>query len=127
MNSVPRALRPLGVHRVRTRPDEWVDDAGTAVIDPAVLGRLRRLAIPPAWTEVWATLDASAPVQATGVDGRGRTQYRYAPDAIALAADLKFDHMLVFAAALPALRKAVADDLDEGHHDLRVPARSRPQ
>ena len=72
---------------------------------------------PPAWTDVWATLDASASVQATGVDGRGRTQYRYAPDALALAADMKFDQMLAFAAALPALRKTVVDDLTEGHHD----------
>ncbi len=86
--------------------------------DPAVLGRLRRLAIPPAWTDVWATLDASSPVQATGVDGRGRTQYRYAPEATALAADRKFDQMLVFAAALPALRKTVNDDLAGRHHDV---------
>ena len=121
MNSLPRTLRPLGVHRVRTRPDEWVDDAGATVIDPALLGRLRHLAIPPAWTDVWATLDASASVQATGVDGRGRTQYRYAPEAIALAADRKFDQMLVFAAALPALRETVVDDLAGGHHDVRAP------
>ena len=121
VNTVSRALRPLGVHRVRTRPDEWVDDAGTTVIDPAVLGRLRGLAIPPAWTDVWATLDASASVQATGVDGRGRTQYRYAPEAIALAADRKFEQMLAFAAALPALRKNVADDLAGKHRDVRAP------
>ncbi len=121
VNSVPRTLRPLGVHRVHTRPDEWVDDAGAAVIDPAVLDRVRRLAIPPAWTDVWATLDASASVQATGVDRRGRTQYRYAPEAIALATDRKFDQMLDFAAALPALRKNVIDDLARGHHDVRAP------
>ena len=91
------------------------------MIDPVLLGRLRHLAIPPAWTDVWATPDASASVQATGVDGRGRTQYRYAPEAIALAADRKFDQMLVFAAALPALREAVVDDLAGGHHDVRAP------
>jgi DNA topoisomerase-1 len=118
VNSVPKALRPPGVHRVRTRPDEWVDDAGATVIDPAVLGRLRRLVIPPAWTDVWATLDASASVQATGVDGRGRTQYRYAPEAIALATDRKFDQMLVFAAALPALRRTVVKDMAGRHHDV---------
>ncbi len=106
---------------MRTRPDEWVDDAGATVIDPAVLGRLRRLAVPPAWTDVWATPDASASVQATGVDGRGRTQYRYAPEAIALATDRKFDQMLVFAAALPALRRTVVEDLARGHHDVRSP------
>ncbi len=121
MSSVPRALRPLGLHRVSARPDEWVDDAGAAVIDQAVLGRLKRLAIPPAWTDVWATLDAFAPVQATGVDRRGRTQYRYAPEAIALAADRKFEQMLAFAAALPALRKTVDDDLTAWRHDVRAP------
>jgi DNA topoisomerase-1 len=121
VRSVPRALRPAGVHRVRTRPDQWIDDAGAPVIDPSVLGRLGRLAIPPAWRDVWATLDASASVQATGVDGRGRTQYRYAPEAIALANDRKFDQMLVFAAALPALRQNVADDLAGRHHDVRAP------
>jgi DNA topoisomerase I len=91
------------------------------VTSPTVLGRLRRLAIPPAWTDVWAALDASASVQATGVDGRGRTQYRYAPEAIALATDRKFEQMLLFAAALPALRRSVADDLTKGHQDVRVP------
>jgi DNA topoisomerase I len=121
VNSVARAVRPLGAHRVGTRPDEWIDDAGTTVIDPAVLGRLRRLAIPPAWTDVWGTLDASASVQATGLDARGRTQYRYAPEAIALATDRKFEQMLLFAAALPALRKNVADDLAGKHHDVRAP------
>ncbi len=90
------------------------------MIDPAVLGRLRRLAIPPAWTDVWATPDASASVQATGVDGRGRTQYRYSPEAVALATDRKFKQMLVFAAALPALRKTVLDDLTRGNHDVRA-------
>ena len=91
------------------------------MIDPAILGRLGRMAIPPGWTDVWATLDASASVQATGIDGRGRTQYRYAPEAIALAADRKFDQMLAFAAALPALRKTVVDDLGGRHHDVRAP------
>jgi DNA topoisomerase-1 len=121
VKSVPRALRPLGVHRVSARPDEWVDNVGTEVVDPAILRRLRRLAIPPAWTEVWATLDASASVQATGIDSRGRTQYRYAPEAVALAANRKFEQMLVFAAVLPALRKSVVDDLARGRHDVLAP------
>ena len=47
--------------------------------DSAVLERLRQLAIPPAWVEVWGSADAEASVQATGVDQRGRTQYRYSP------------------------------------------------
>ena len=61
--------------------------------DPAVLERLRRLAIPPAWVDVWASADANASVQATGVDQRGRTQYRYSPAARHLASDYKFARM----------------------------------
>ena len=77
----PGAFRPPGLHRITARPDKWVDEAGGSVDDPAVLERLRRLAIPPAWVDVWASADANASVQATGVDQRGRTQYRYSPAA----------------------------------------------
>jgi DNA topoisomerase I len=81
------------------------------VDDPSVLERLRELAIPPAWASVWASADADSPVQATGVDGRGRTQYRYSPAARDLATDRKFGVMTLFAATLPALRAEVARDL----------------
>ena len=53
----PRAFRPPGLHRITARPDKWVDEAEGSVDDPAVLERLRRLAIPPAWVEVWASAD----------------------------------------------------------------------
>jgi DNA topoisomerase-1 len=81
------------------------------VDDPVVLERLRRLAIPPAWVDVWASADADASVQATGVDGRGRTQYRYSPAAQHLASDYKFTRMTLFAEAIPALRLQVASDI----------------
>jgi DNA topoisomerase-1 len=81
------------------------------VDDPAVLERMRRLAIPPAWTDVWASADAAAAVQATGVDGRGRTQYRYSPAARDLASDDKFARMTLFASAVPALDVQVENDL----------------
>jgi DNA topoisomerase-1 len=79
--------------------------------DPAVLERLRRLAIPPAWVDVWASGDADSPVQATGVDQRGRTQYRYSPAARDLASDEKFARMTLFATAIPALRLQVERDI----------------
>jgi DNA topoisomerase-1 len=107
----PRTFRPAGLHRVTARPDTWVDDAGATVDDQAVLERLRRLVIPPAWVDVWASLDANASVQATGIDQRGRTQYRYSPLARDLAADSKYARMTLFAGALPALRLQVAHDL----------------
>jgi DNA topoisomerase I len=113
----PRAFRAPGLHRVTARPDKWVDDTGRSVDDPAVLERLRRLAIPPAWGEVWASTDANRSVQATGVDQRGRTQYRYSPAARDLANDSKFARMTLFAAAIPALRLQVARDMARYHQD----------
>ncbi len=85
--------------------------------DPAVLERLRRLAIPPAWLDVWASADANASVQATGIDQRGRTQYRYSPAALHLASDDKFARMTLFAAAMPALRLQVARDIARYRQD----------
>jgi DNA topoisomerase I len=113
----PRTFRPAGLHRITARPDTWVDDAGDPVDDPAVLERLKRLAIPPAWVGVWASSDANSSVQATGVDQRGRTQYRYSPAARDLANDSKYARMTLFAAALPALRLQVAHDLAASRRD----------
>ena len=104
-----RISRRPGLHRLHG--GSWVDDAGTAVVDAITVARLQKLAIPPAWVRVWATTDPDDRVQATGVDARGRTQYRYAAAATAFAADQKFDHMLAFADALPELRTRVAADL----------------
>jgi DNA topoisomerase-1 len=65
--------RGPGLHRTeRPGPRRWVTDTGDAVTDGAVLDRLRRLAVPPAWTGVWASADPDAPVQATGTVGRPR-------------------------------------------------------
>jgi DNA topoisomerase-1 len=94
-----------------------VDDAGGLVEDPDVLERLRRLAIPPAWGDVWASTDPDAAVQATGVDQRGRTQYRYSPAAQHLASDEKFARMTLFAAALPGLRHEVGRDIAKYRQD----------
>src|SRR5260370_3662531 len=79
--------------------------------------RLQRLAIPPAWVDVWASTDPNASVQATGVDQRGRTQYRYSPAARDLASDHKFASMTLFAAAMPALRLQVARDIARYRQD----------
>lgn len=113
----PRAFRPPGLHRINSRPDKWVDEAEGAVHDPAILDRLRRLAIPPAWRDVWASADPEASVQATGVDQRGRTQYRYSSAAQHLASDYKFARMTMFAAAIPDLRLQVARDIARYRQD----------
>jgi DNA topoisomerase I len=76
-----------------------------------VLARIQALVIPPAWEDVWICPVASGHVQATGVDARGRRQYRY-HDAWRLQRDLaKHDRVLEFAAALPAARERVKADL----------------
>lgn len=102
--------RPPGLHRL-SGGASWVDEHGAAVTDQEVLARLRALRVPPAWTHVWAATDAESPIQATGIDSRGRTQYRYSAAAQTQAAAGKFDRLVEFAAALPRLRERIDLDL----------------
>lgn len=69
------------------------------------------LAIPPAWSEVWICADERGHIQATGMDQKGRLQYRYHPDWIAIKAAMKFDGIAGFAEALPSLRDRINKDL----------------
>lgn len=89
----------------------WFDDLGREVQDDETLHRLRALAIPPGWHDAWAASDPDARVQATGVDTRGRTQYRYSAAAEAEAAARKFADLLQFGGSLPALRTQVQRQL----------------
>jgi len=82
--------------------------SGEPVSDAATLERIRKLAIPPAWTEVWICANPNGHLQATGRDARGRKQYRYHPQFRELSEANKYEHMLEFARALPALRAKVA-------------------
>jgi len=107
-HSATRLCRASGLHRT---PVGWVDDEHAPVVDAATLARLRALGIPPAWRDVWASTDPDARVQATGVDARGRTQYRYSAAAEADAATHKFDHLLLFGRGLPTLRRHVGEHL----------------
>ncbi|MGA0600152.1 DNA topoisomerase IB [Caulobacter sp. KR2-114] len=87
------------------------DPAGRTVRDPDTLERIRRLVIPPAWTDVWICAHPGGHLQATGVDQRGRRQYLYHPDFRARREAAKFEHLLEFAEALPVLRERVREDL----------------
>jgi DNA topoisomerase I len=89
----------------------YVGLSGANVTEPTTLQRIRELAIPPAWKDVWISPDPAGHIQATGVDSRGRTQYRYHELWRKQRDALKFDHMLRFADSLPALRAAVLHDL----------------
>lgn len=84
---------------------------GKPIRERAELRRIRSLAIPPAWTDVWICPWPHGHIQATGRDARGRKQYRYHPRWREVRDETKYDHMLAFAAALPHIRARVEQDL----------------
>lgn len=91
----------------------YLDAAGQPVTDDATLARIAALVIPPAWQDVWICPIANGHVQATGVDVKGRRQYRY-HDAWRTQRDLvKHDRVLEFAARLPAARERMVQHLHE--------------
>jgi DNA topoisomerase I len=83
---------------------------GHLIVDRTQLARIKWLAIPPAWTSVWICHDPKGHLQATGLDARGRKQYRYHPDWRAIRDVAKFDRMAAFARALPGIRARIAQD-----------------
>src|SRR5438067_7757347 len=84
---------------------------GSLVRDIDTLKRIRALAIPPAWTDVWICLDPNGHLQAVGRDQRGRKQYRYHPRWREVRDEAKFGKMLVFSRVLPVIRSRVEEDL----------------
>lgn len=91
----------------------YLDRAGAVIRDARTLDRIRALAIPPAWTDVWICPRASGHIQAVGRDARGRKQYRYHPEWSRHASETKFERLTAFARALPRLRARVEADLGE--------------
>jgi DNA topoisomerase-1 len=85
--------------------------SGAALRDRRKLARIRGLAIPPAWQDVWICPDARGHLQATGRDARGRKQYLYHADWRAVRDGTKFERMLEFGSALPRLRETIESDL----------------
>ncbi len=101
-----------GIRRVRRgRGTAYVDADGRRVGDERTLARIRRLAIPPAWRGVWIAPIANGHLQATGIDARGRKQYRYHPDWREVRDATKYERLAQFARALPRIRAAVERDL----------------
>jgi DNA topoisomerase IB len=84
---------------------------GSPVRDAATLARIRALAIPPAYTEVWICPHPRGHLQATGRDARRRKQYRYHPEWSAVRGDGKFERIVAFGKALPQLRRRLRRDL----------------
>ncbi|MFS2046795.1 DNA topoisomerase IB, partial [Stenotrophomonas geniculata] len=87
------------------------DADGHAIRDATTLQRIRALAIPPAYTAVWICAHANGHLQATGRDARGRKQYRYHADWAKERDAGKFDRIIAFGEALPALRRRLSRDL----------------
>jgi DNA topoisomerase I len=113
---VPRLRRvdcsgPGIARRRRGRGFEYLDEEGRRIEDPEVLARIRELAIPPAWNDVWICRQPMGHLQATGVDAAGRKQYRYHDEWRRRRDQQKFDSMLEFARALPAMRRRLSRDV----------------
>ncbi len=86
---------------------------GTPVKDKGELDRIRRLVIPPSWTKVWICPKANGHIQATGLDLKGRKQYRYHASWNAFRNETKFHRLYEFGKALPLLRERIAADLSK--------------
>lgn len=89
----------------------YLDRRGKRISNPDVVARIKALAIPPAWTDVWICPDPRGHIQAVGVDARGRRQYRYHDEWRAARDRDKHDRMLELARALPRLRRRIRRDL----------------
>jgi DNA topoisomerase IB len=92
----------------------YVDERGNRLTDPIELERIKALAIPPAWTDVWICRRANGHLQAVGTDAAGRRQYLYHPVWREQRDRQKFDEMLGFARVLPRLRTKSAKLLEGG-------------
>jgi len=101
-----------GITRLRVEAGfQYHDVDGSVISDEAVLQRIRKLAIPPAYTDVWICRDPRGHLQAVGRDAKGRKQYRYHPRWRAVRDENKYGKMLVFGRVLPAIRAQVKHDL----------------
>ncbi len=89
----------------------YLDEDSTRIEDDEVLARIRTLAIPPAWTDVWICSDPTGHIQATGLDAKGRRQYRYHDEWHEERSREKHERILRFARKLPELRARVDRDL----------------
>jgi DNA topoisomerase I len=97
-----------GIQRVfRRGKPVYMDANGKAVSDQNTLVRIKRLAIPPAWTDVWICPKDNGHIQAVGRDAKGRKQYRYHDNWRKQRDENKFGRMMEFARALPQIRKRV--------------------
>lgn len=103
--------RPGISRKLKGQTASYRTPSGRAIRDRKTLARIRSLAIPPAWSNVWISIDPNSHLQATGRDAKGRKQYRYHPDWRAKREEAKFHHVIAFAKAIPQIRRRVKLDL----------------
>jgi DNA topoisomerase-1 len=99
--------QPGIARRTRGKQFYYTDADGKTIDDDDTLARIKSLVIPPAWSDVWICKHPLGHLQATGRDARGRKQYRYHPRWRALRDESKYERMLNFGKALPAIRRQV--------------------
>ena len=107
---------------VETEAHEWqyFTPNGEVVEEDELIERWNSLGLPPAWEEVWICPNARGHIQATGLDSKGRLQYRYHPDWTEVTTEMKYDDVVYFASQLPRLRKQVERDLAENSMKLHT-------
>ncbi|MEO8672573.1 MAG: DNA topoisomerase IB [Tahibacter sp.] len=120
--SIPRSLRYVsdeqpGIRRLRRRSKFiYIGLRGRPITDARVIGRIRKLAIPPAYEDVWICPLPRGHIQATGRDARGRKQYRYHADWRVFQERRKFERLAEFGKALPRLRRILRVTLKKAGH-----------
>lgn len=97
----------------------YVDKNGNRIKNEADLDRIKKLVLPPAWTDVWISPKKNGYLQATGIDVAGRKQYRYHADWTSRRSDHKYFRLLEFGKALPNARRQIAKDLRRKYFDER--------
>src|ERR1700724_4706135 len=102
--------QPGYTRKAKSDDFEYFDTEGKPIRDEQRLLRIKRLAVPPAYTDVWICPSANGHIQATGRDARGRKQYRYHERWRAARDEDKYDRMVLFGEALPKIRKRVEAD-----------------
>jgi DNA topoisomerase-1 len=103
--------RPGIRRRTSERGFTYIRADGSKLTEADVLARIKSLAIPPAWTDVWICPYADGHIQATGRDAKGRKQYRYHPRFREVRESTKYEHVVAFAEALPAIRAKVREHM----------------
>jgi DNA topoisomerase-1 len=103
-----------GYYRIKGKDNTFVykDENNTIIKDKSVIERIKKLVIPPAWENVWISPYENGHLQVTGIDARGRKQYRYHPNWNKIRNQSKFYRLRRFANALPMIRKQIEKDLN---------------